>query len=599
MNVTTTTNTDLSQAALAADLGSWRHRQGLFHFDPAAQSLLVTGATALDEEALLDLVHEQDRPKVRDELHTGLFAGSGCNIDFRRKDGRWLRMGGSSLGDDAHGIFLDIGKLRAEQQSLNRLAAIIASSNDAIIGKTLDGIVTEWNPAAESIFGYKADEILGRDIAVLLPQGRESEEKGILRRVGQGERIEHFETRRLCKDGQIIDVSVTISPVRDGKGVIVGASKIARDITAAKRDQKILLEREAHLQSVLDTVPDAMIVIDPSGVIQSFSSAAERMFGYSAKETFGRNVRMLMPEPDRGRHDGYLARYMTTGERRIIGIGRLVTGQRRDGTTFPMELAVGEVRLGEKRLFTGFIRDLTEREQTQHTLQELQAELVHMARFTALGEMASTLAHELNQPLTAVASYLNGVRRLIDAGKVQDMATIRGAVESAAEQALRAGQIIQSEDIRSLVEEASALALVGAREAGVRFILEVADKMAPVLADRVQVQQVVLNLMRNAIEAMQSSSVRELSVKCFPLPDDMIQIDVSDTGSGIAPEILSNLFQPFTTSKPQGMGVGLSISRTIIEAHGGRLWAEPRPGGGTVFHTTLRAAGAEGRDNDN
>jgi two-component system sensor kinase FixL len=289
-----------------------------------------------------------------------------------------------------------------------------------------------------------------------------------------------------------------------------------------------------------------------------------------------------------------------------------VTGLRCDGTTFPMELAVGEVRLGERRLFTGFIRDLTESEQTQHKLQELQAERVHMARFTALGEMASTLAHELNQPLTAVASYLNGARRLIDGGKARDLPTARGAIESAAEQALRAGQIIrrlrefvsrgesdrQSENIRSLVEEASALALVGAREAGVRFTLEVADKIPPVLADRVQVQQVVLNLMRNAIEAMQAGAVRELTLKCFSLPGDVVQIDVSDTGSGIAPEILSNLFQPFVTSKPQGMGVGLSISRTIIEAHGGRLWANPRPGGGTVFHMTLRAVGSEGRDND-
>ena len=166
---------------------------------------------------------------------------------------------------------------------------------------------------------------------------------------------------RRRKDGRIIDVSVTISPVRDSQGRIVGVSKIARDITAAKADQQTLLEREAHLQSVLDTVPDAMIVIDTRGIIQSFSSAAERTVRLFREGSSGMNVSMLMPEPDRGRHDGYLARYLATGERRIIGIGRLVVGQRRDGTTFPMELAVGEVRLGDKRFFTGFIRDLTER----------------------------------------------------------------------------------------------------------------------------------------------------------------------------------------------------------------------------------------------
>ena len=264
-----------------------------------------------------------------------------------------------------------------------------------------------------------------------------------------------------------------------------------------------------------------MIVIDAKGIIQSFSKAAERLFGYSAEEAAGRNVSMLMPEPDRGHHDGYLGRYMDTGERRIIGIGRLVIGQKRDGSTFPMELAVGEVRLGKSRFFTGFVRDLTEREQTQQKLQELQAELVHMARFTALGEMASTLAHELNQPLTAVASYLNGARRLIDGGKAADLPVARGAIDSASEQALRAGQIIRRlrefvargesdqkpEDIRALVEEASALALVGARELGIRFTLSVAEDMPPVLADKVQVQQVVLNLMRNAIEAMAGSAI--------------------------------------------------------------------------------------------
>jgi two-component system sensor kinase FixL len=610
MNVTTTTNTDLSQAALAADLGSWRYHEGRFHLDHAAQSLLAVTAATLSEDGFLNQVEEQDRPKVRDELRLRLFAGSDCDIDFRGSAGRWVRMRGGTLGEDAHGIFLGIGKRRAEQRSLSRLAAIIASSDDAIVGKTLDGIVTDWNPAAESIFGYSANEIIGSDISVLLPPGLENEEQEILRRIGMGERIEHFETRRRCKDGHIIDVSVTISPVRDDEGAIVGVSKIARDITAAKSAQQTLLEREAHLQSILDTVPDAMIVIDPGGIIQSFSSAAERMFGYSATEAAGRNVSMLMPEPDRGRHDGYLGRYMETGERRIIGIGRLVAGQRRDGTTFPMELAVGEVQLGAKRFFTGFVRDLTEREQTQHKLQELQAELVHMARFTALGEMASTLAHELNQPLTAVASYLNGARRLIDGGKPQDLPTARGAIESASEQALRAGQIIrrlrefvsrgesdrQSEDIRSLVEEASALALVGAREIGIRFTLEAADNLPAVLADRVQVQQVVLNLMRNAIEAMQLCGTRNLTVTIFPVTASMVGVDVSDTGTGIAPEILPNLFQPFVTSKAQGMGVGLSISRTIIEAHGGQLWAESRPDGGTVFHMTLRAANSEGRD---
>lgn len=490
------------------------------------------------------------------------------------------------------------------QTDLSRLAAIVASSDDAIIAKTLDGIVTDWNGAAEMIFGYSAEEMIGQPMALLLPPGRETEEDEILTRLRRGERIEHFETQRRRKNGEIIDVSVTLSPLRDEAGALVGASKVARDITAMRRAQDALQEREAHLQSVLDTVPDAMIMIDPQGIIHSFSATAVRLFGYTAEEAIGRNISVLMPAPYREQHDAYLARYLATGERRIIGIGRLVVGQRRDGSTFPMELAVGEMRSGNRRFFTGFIRDLTERQETQKRLQDLQSELIFMGRFTALGEMASTLAHELNQPLTAATSYLNGVRRLLDGGTTSDLAMVREAVESAAAQTLRAGQIIkrlrefvargeseqQVEDLPKLVEEAAALALVGARETGVRVSFNFDPRAPQVLADKIQVQQVLLNLIRNGMEAMQDLPVRDLTIGSRRADDGMVQLDVSDTGSGIAPEIADQLFQPFVTTKKTSMGVGLSISRTIVESHGGRLWADARPGGGTVFHMTLRLA---------
>lgn len=492
----------------------------------------------------------------------------------------------------------------SRQTDLNRLAAIVASSDDAIIAKTLEGMVTDWNRGAEEIFGYSAAEMIGEPISRLLPPGRETEEDEILARLRRGERIEHFETQRRRKDGEIIDVSVAISPLHDDNGALVGASKVARDITAVRRAQDQLREREAHLQSVLDTVPDAMIIIDPQGLIHSFSATAMRLFGYNAAEVMGHNISMLMPSPYREQHDAYLARYLATGERRIIGIGRLVVGQRKDGSTFPMELAVGEMRSGSRRFFTGFVRDLTERQETQKRLQDLQSELIFMGRFTALGEMASTLAHELNQPLTAATSYLNGARRLLDSGSTSDLAMVREAVESAAAQALRAGQIIKRlrefvargeseqrvEDLSKLVEEATALAMVGARETGVRISFDFDSGASQVLADKVQIQQVLLNLIRNAMEAMQDSAKRELVITSRRADDGMTQLDVADTGSGIAPDIADQLFKPFVTTKKSGMGVGLSISRTIVESHGGRLWAEGRPDGGTVFHLTLRSA---------
>jgi two-component system sensor kinase FixL len=367
-----------------------------------------------------------------------------------------------------------------------------------------------------------------------------------------------------------------------------------------------LAEREAHLRSILDTIPDAMIVIDEAGLIRSFSPAAERLFGWSASEAQGCNVSILMPSPDREAHDGYLKRYYDTGERRIIGVGRVVVGERRDGSTFPMELAIGEMRGKDGRYFTGFVRDLTERQQTETRLQELQSELVHISRLTALGEMASALAHELNQPLSAISNYVSGSRQLL-ARPEPPVEKVRDALDRAGEQALRAGQIIRRlrdfvargeterriESLPKLIQEASALALVGAKEHGVRVRFDPAPGVDLVLADKVQVQQVVLNLIRNALDAMEEAPRRELLIAARLCEGTMVEVSVADTGPGVGPDVEAQLFTPFVTTKPTGMGVGLSISRTIVEAHGGHIWVEPNPGGGAVFRFTLRAVSRE------
>ena len=316
---------------------------------------------------------------------------------------------------------------------------------------------------------------------------------------------------------------------------------------------------------------------------------------------------MLMPSPYRQDHDSYLNRYLHTGERRIIGIGRVVVGQRKGGSTFPMELAVGEMHVRNQRFFTGFIRDLTERQQTEARLQELQSELVHMSRLTAMGEMASALAHELNQPLSAIANYMKGSRRLLENRTDEGATMLRDAMDKAAEQALRAGQIIRRlrdfvargeserrvEDVKKLIEEASALALVGAKDKDVRVSFAFDPRSDFVLADKVQIQQVLLNLIRNAIEAMEGAKKRELVISTSMVKDNLVEISVSDTGAGISPEISAQLFQPFVTTKRQGMGVGLSISRTIIEAHGGTIAPRPNPEGGTIFSFTLSAVTKE------
>ena len=405
----------------------------------------------------------------------------------------------------------------------------------------------------------------------------------------------------------IADVVTAVTFALVGIGVSWRGSLLYHFRRAATASAEATFAREAHLQSILDTIPDAMVVIDERGGMQSFSAAAERLFGFSAADVLGKNVSVLMPPPYRGDHDNYIDRYLRTGERRIIGVGRVVVGQRSDGSTFPMELTVGEMHVGKQRFFTGFVRDLTERQKTEARLQELQAELVHMSRLTAMGEMASALAHELNQPLSAIANYMKGSRRLLENRPDEGAALLRDAMDKAAEQAMRAGNIIRRlrdfvargeserrvEDVKKLVEEASALALVGAKDKGVRVRFEFTPHVDFVLADKVQIQQVLLNLMRNAIEAMEKEPKRELVISTAQGRDNMVDISVANSGAGIAPEISAQLFQPFVTTKRQGMGVGLSISRTIVEAHGGSIVALQNPGGGTVFRFSLPVVNKE------
>ena len=491
-----------------------------------------------------------------------------------------------------------------EKTSAESQAAFRALERTQAMVRGLDGTVIHWSAGMQRLYGYTADEAVGRRSHELLGTESSHPEEDVANELLQKE-LWNGELTNYHKDGTRVCVASQCSLWRNsGMAEVI---EVHSNITHLKLAEQDLASREAHLTSILETVPDAMIVINERGLVQSFSVAAERLFGYGPNEVIGKNIKMLMPSPYRESHDAYLERYLRTGERRIIGIGRVVVGERKDGSTFPMELAVGEMRSADQRFFTGFIRDLTERQKTEARLQELQTELVHISRLTAMGEMASALAHELNQPLSAIANYLKGAKRLLEDRADDESKMVRGAMDKAAEQSLRAGQIIRRlrdfvargeserrvESINKLIEEASALALVGAKEHGVRVRLQIDPAHDLILADKVQIQQVLLNLFRNAIEAVAQGERRELVVSSRQLGRDMVEVSVADTGPGISPDIAEQLFQPFITTKPQGMGVGLSISRTIIEAHGGRIWTESNPGGGAIFKFTLRAVTKE------
>jgi two-component system sensor kinase FixL len=465
-----------------------------------------------------------------------------------------------------------------------------------------------WSNTTRKLFGVSPDQPLNYDLflSLLDPQDRDRTAEAVQKCIDTGCNFDvqyrvhrHSDAEHWVRTlGAVVD---------DVDGAPARLSGIVVNIDNQKRLEYALKTREQHFRSILDTVPDAMIVIDKHGIMQFYSTAAERQFGYSEPEVIGQNISMLMPEPDRSRHDGYMARYLATGERRIIGIGRIVTGMRKDGTTFPMHLTIGEMQSGGQPYFTGFVRDLTEQQQTQARLQELQSELVHVSRLTAMGEMASALAHELNQPLSAISNYMKGSRRLLADSTDPNTPKIEAALDRAAEQAIRAGEIIRRlrnfvarddsekrvESLSKLIEEAGALGLTGAREQGVMLRFNLDPTCDLVLADRVQIQQVLVNLFRNALEAMSSTTRRELVASNAKSADDMIEIAISDTGHGFGGEVHPNLFQPFFTTKENGMGVGLSISRTIIETHGGRMWAETNEAGGATFRFLLPAASAK------
>lgn len=364
-------------------------------------------------------------------------------------------------------------------------------------------------------------------------------------------------------------------------------------------------DSETHLRSILATVPDAMAVIDEKGAILSFSAAAEKMFGYAQSEVIGENVSLLMPSPDRERHDGYLDHYRRTGQRKIIGIGRVTTARHRNGHTFPIELSIGEAWLGEKRIFTGFMHDITQRQKDQLRLQGLQSDLAHVGRVSEMGTLASSLAHELNQPLTAIANYCESLRDLLASMPDEEtLALVREALDDAAGQAIRAGQIVGrlrdfvshgdiercSQSLPRIVTEANALALVGSHELGIEVHVELDPRADQVFVDRIQIQQVLVNLIRNAIDAMVDSPARTLIIRTNAEQPNFMRVSVEDSGSGISGAVAAQLFQPFVTSKKAGMGIGLSICRTIIEAHGGRIWFEPGLAEGTVFNFTLPTA---------
>ncbi|WP_273240632.1 PAS domain-containing sensor histidine kinase [Hyphomonas atlantica corrig.] len=360
---------------------------------------------------------------------------------------------------------------------------------------------------------------------------------------------------------------------------------------------------QSILSSILQSVPDAMIVIDDRGIIMAFSRAAETLFGYKSEDVVGENIKCLMTNTDQSHHDQYIRNYLTTGERQIIGIGRIVEARLANGDSIPVELKIGEANIGERKLFTGFIRDITEKQANVHRIGELQAELSNFSRLSAVGTMASAMAHELNQPLTAVANYLEAARDMLDDPSPDNLAMVQEAMAAAAEQSIRAGQIVRrlrdyvsrgELDLRpfplkEIIDDAVTIAKVGIDGPLARVVLRLDDPDVKVMADRLQLRQVFANLVRNAIEALAETENPQVWIHGRQAGEETI-VEVRDNGPGLSEDLLHSPFEAFQTTKATGMGLGLSICQTIVEAHGSSIQVASEPGTGACFTFTLRIA---------
>jgi PAS domain S-box-containing protein len=527
-------------------------------------------------------------------------------------------LGSDNKPDGLLAISRDISGLHQVEESLRqseeRLRLAIETTGLGIWDlNTLTG-ERQWSAEARALFGFALDTTITQEMILgrIHPEDREQ----ILQTAytdQPGETLTFTNTFRITRadNGEERWIRSVGHTLVDKDGRPTRRLGIAQDVTdhvvaeeALRASQDSLLRQTAHLQSILATVPDAMVVSNENGIITSFSATAVKMFGYQPEEIVGTSVKFLMPVPYRDNHEGFMHRYRRTGERRITESGRVAVAQRKDGSTFPMEVHLGEMESGGQRFFTAFIRDLTDRQYTEKRMQELQTELAYMSRLTAMGEMGSTLAHEVNQPLTAIAGYLKGCGMILERMDGEHVPMLQHGIQGAAEEALRAGEVIRQlrafvargetdqeiEDLRKLIEEASALALAGAKDKGIKIDFDLPHESPKVLVSRVQIQQVLLNLVRNAMEAMQDVSERRLTIMAQAEDEGtMVRLSVKDTGTGLAPSVQEKLFTPFTTTKRSGMGVGLSICRTIVEAHGGKIWAESSPGEGTTFSFTLKA----------
>jgi PAS domain S-box-containing protein len=488
-----------------------------------------------------------------------------------------------------------------------RMRSVVDHVVDGIITIDERGTVTTFNRAAERIFGYRAGDIIGQNVRLLMPEPYRGEHDGYVHnylRTGQAKIIGiGREVTGQRRDGSTFPMELAISEFRLGESRYF--TGIVRDITGRKRAEEELRRAEERMRSVVDHVIDGIITIDERGTIESFNPAAEKTFGYARAEVLGENVKLLMPEPYHDEHDGYIANYLATGQRRIIGIGREVLGRRKDGSTFPMELAVSEFHIGERRYFTGIVRDITERKRLESQLRERLAELAEADR--QKNEFLAMLSHELRNPLAPMRNALYLIKRAHDSAEA--MQTARDVMERQMHQLVRlvddlldVSRIIRGKidlrrdrvDLGAVVNRALETAQPTLDAHG--HLLELALPPCPVEVegDLVRLSQVLSNLLVNA--AKYSGRANRIVVALRADADTAV-VSVRDYGVGISAELLPRVFDLFVQGENSlarsqgGLGIGLTLVKRLVEMHGGSVAARSKGlGQGSEFEVRLPLA---------
>ena len=478
-------------------------------------------------------------------------------------------------------------RFRPDDEASGLLRAIVESSDDAIIGKTLDGTIVSWNAGAQRMYGHTAAEAVGQSITLIIPAEQRDEQARILNEINAGRRVASHETVRLTRDGRHVPVSLAVSPIFDADGRVVGASAIGRDITESKRVQAALRASEERYRSIIDSAVDAIMVIDSRGQVEAFNAAAQQLFGFSEQELLGHNVNILMPQPYHDEHDRYMGRYLATGEKRIIGIGREVTGRRKDGSTFPLHLSVGEMTIDGEKKFTGILHDLTARVQLESQLRE-------HAALTRLGEMAAVVAHEVKNPLTGIRGAVQIIGSRLPAGSrdaevIKEIVSRIDALNDLMKDLLLFARPPQPRmaSVDPVPILTTVIGLVRQDPSARGVAIEVDGDSPAIHADAELLKLILQNLLLNAVHAVQGKGSIRVVVRAS---DEMCTIAIADTGPGISPEVREKLFTPFFTTKSRGTGLGLSTAKRFMEAQGGSIAIDCAAGGGTTVLIQFQCA---------